>query len=81
MIDNEARFEERGVAYYSDGSCNVALPAHLERPPHPDPLDILSLSSEAKISGEAIDQWPRADLSDPDRSRRAPPHRPQQVRA
>ena len=42
------------------------LPAHLDRPPHPDPLDILPRSSEAHVPADVLDRWPPADLSDPD---------------
>jgi len=137
MIDNEARFAERGVAYYpyvepadgagkglvealaehaavivtddfpafflprmvkaaaqrisvrveavdsngllplraSDGPFATAyafrrflqreLPAHLERPPHADPLDILTSSSEAQVPAGILERWPAADLRDP----------------
>lgn len=137
MIDNEARFAERGVAYYpyvepadgagtglvealaehaavivtddfpafflprmvkaaaqrisvrveaidgngllplraSDASFATAyafrrflqreLPAHLERPPHPDPLDILTSSFEAQVPAGILERWPAADLRDP----------------
>ncbi|MDE0127932.1 MAG: hypothetical protein OXN97_25470 [Bryobacterales bacterium] len=41
------------------------LPAHLERLPHPDPLDILPPSSEARVPTDILDRWPPADLSDP----------------
>ena len=41
------------------------LPAHLERPPHSDPLDILPCSSEAEVPADILDRWPAADLSDP----------------
>ncbi|MYF62631.1 MAG: deoxyribodipyrimidine photolyase, partial [Gammaproteobacteria bacterium] len=42
-----------------------ALPAHLERLPHPDPLDILGTSAEAEVPTDILDRWPAADLSDP----------------
>ena len=41
------------------------LPTHLERPPLPDPLDILSRSTEVEVPAHVLDHWPRADLTDP----------------
>ena len=41
------------------------LPAHLARPPHADPLDILPSSSEAQVPADILGRWPAADLSDP----------------